>query len=87
MATSREKPTKFSASYHISARNSKLGKSRSESGASFKCLSPSVEDVSIHNRGSVSVDQGRSLQEADWRERNIVGGALDSTLHQFQPLL
>lgn len=70
-------------SYHISVRNSELGKSRSESGASFKCLSPSVDDVAIHNRWPVSVDYGGALQEADRRKRDVVGRAPDRTLHQF----
>lgn len=75
--------------YHISSANSQLGKRRSESSASFKRLSPSVLDITVHNRGSISVNKCWTLQEADWRQRNIVCGAPDHTLHWWllRPLI
>jgi hypothetical protein len=67
--------------YHISARNSELGESRSESGAPFTRLSPGVPHITIHNRDPVAVDHRRALQEADWCERDVVCRALHPTLH------
>ena len=69
------------STYHISTRNSKLGKSRSKFSATFKGVFPGVLDITVHNRRFIIVDQCWPLQEADGREWGVICRASNHTLH------
>lgn len=59
-----------------------MNKSRGKPFATLKRLSPRVTDITVDKRGPVSIDNCRSLQEADGGQRDVVGGAPYRTLHR-----
>lgn len=76
-------------SYHIATGNTEPSESRSEPDASLVGLSPGILDITVDDGDTVSVNNRRALQEADWSKRDVIGGALEHALHLLQlcPLL
>jgi len=68
---------------HIAGRktDTQLRNGRSEFDAAVVGLLPRVGDVAGDERESVTVNDGGALQKGDRSERNVVGGAADTSLH------
>lgn len=81
MKSNIERNEKKRSSDHISGGDSELGESGGDSDATVTGLPPRVSQGTINDRDSVSVDDGRSIQETNRSQRNVVSRRLNCSLH------
>lgn len=63
------------------ASETELGESRCEQEATISGLAPCVTRTAVNERCTVSIHQGRTLDEADRSEREVVRRGSHYTLH------
>lgn len=72
--------------YDVASRDPQAGESRGEAEAAIAGLAPSIRGGAIDDGRPVGVDDGGTLEKAEWGEWDVVGGASHASLHRLPPL-